>query len=129
MQLTDGGYFEYLGLYELVRRRVSTIIVADARLTSTLNLAIWTTPLKRSVTIFVFRSDLKLKTRYSASNFTAIAQITRMLRTTPPRDPFFEEKQFEVYRELGYRVADVMCVDIQSWRSLRNKSKRCQKGF
>jgi hypothetical protein len=30
LELTDGGHFENLGLYELVRRRVGTIIVSDA---------------------------------------------------------------------------------------------------
>jgi len=29
------------------------------------------------------------------------------------RDQFFNEEQFEAYREVGYRIADTMCQDKQ----------------
>jgi hypothetical protein len=159
LELSDGGHFENLGLYELVRRRPRLIIVCDGaqdpdfafedlqraqrRITAdfgaTLDLAPET--LERLIpnkTDHRFpESDLKLSgtghiigtIRYAdKSTATLIYLKTTLIEDLPlallgyrganpafpdqsTADQFFDEEQFEAYRELGFIIAERMMRD------------------
>jgi len=162
LELSDGGHFENLGLYELVRRRARLIIVCDggqdpdfafedlqcaqrriaADFGATLDLA--TEALERLVprrTEHRFpETDLKLaqsghavgRIRYpDDSSATLIYLKTTLIEDLPlgllgyrganpafpdqsTADQFFDEEQFDAYRELGYRIAAAMLSDEQA---------------
>jgi hypothetical protein len=159
LQLSDGGHFENLGLYELIRRKPKVIIVCDgaadpgyafADLANALEkirvefgvlVDLDSTALRR----FVPRPKGEDKDDPKADRYAEtghlIADITYAdetkgkliyLTTTffeglpadlygyrrehpefpdePTSDQFFDEKQFEAYRELGFSVAlEMMC--------------------
>jgi hypothetical protein len=169
LELTDGGHFENLGLYELVKRRVGTIIVSDAGVDKDFTFGDLANAIEKVRTDFGVsirfepENDLlnqllpgaagssgKLSERFELAakgyiqgtikypqtgNFEAFEGRIFLLKTTmiknlpadlysykarhddfpdqPTSDQFFDEKQFEAYRELGYRLADSMCNDIK----------------
>jgi Patatin-like phospholipase len=162
LELSDGGHFENLGLYELVRRRARLIIVCDggqdpgfafedlqcaqrrvaADFGATLDLT--TDALERLIPRRTDHrypeADLKLahsghvvgRIRYADdSSATLIYLKTTLIENLPlallgyrganpafpdqsTADQFFDEEQFEAYRELGYRIAAAMMADDQA---------------
>ena len=162
LELSDGGHFENLGLYELVRRRPRLIVVCDGgqdpafafedlqraqrRIAADFGATLDLTPetLERLVPRKTDRrfpeADLKLaesghvvgRIRYSDdSSATLIYLKTTLIEGLPlallgyrgantafpdqsTTDQFFDEEQFEAYRELGYRIAAAMMADDQA---------------
>jgi hypothetical protein len=159
LELSDGGHFENLGLYELVRRRARLIIVCDgaqdpsfafedlqraqrrvaADFGATVAFSVDT--LERLIpnrTDHRFpESDLKLSetghivgtVRYADNSTATLIYLKTTLveglpvellgyrganRTFPDQstaDQFFDEEQFEAYRELGFIIAERMMKD------------------
>lgn len=141
LHLSDGGHFENLGLYELVRRRCRYIIVADAgadpnwtygdlaraceriRVDFCAHMVIDTRPLhpdpdehrsfKPATLGKIYYEDggestvLFLKTTIFPNLPEDIYGYQRTHPSFPDQttgDQFFDEAQFEAYRELGYGV-------------------------
>ncbi|MDJ0809949.1 MAG: patatin-like phospholipase family protein [Desulfobacterales bacterium] len=172
LELTDGGHFENLGLYELIRRRVGTIIVSDAGVDKHFKFGDLANAIEKvrtdfGVSIRFAPEDIALHALLPGSaqkdNATKAVELLDnlaekgyilgkiiypatvhharftgriiLLKTTmtpnlpadlysyranhpdfpdqPTSDQFFDERQFEAYRELGYRVADDMCVNYR----------------
>jgi hypothetical protein len=151
--LSDGGHFENLGLYELIRRRLRLILVCDGTADPDYAFADLQNALARIAADFGARVEFDQQTtlqrfmpsidavyprhaRLSESAY-AIAQIiysdgrtghlvyltTALCKGLRLRllgykgahpdfpdqstaDQFFDEEQFEAYRELGYVIAD-----------------------
>jgi len=169
LELTDGGHFENLGVYELVRRRVGTIIVSDAGVDKDFKFGDLANAIEKVRTDFgvsirfepedsvlsnllpgstsngkltelyklAGQGYVKGKIKYpQKNNVPAFDGTIFLLKSTmiknlpadlysykaqhndfpdqPTSDQFFDEKQFEAYRELGYRLADSMCVQYTS---------------
>lgn len=150
IELTDGGHFENLGLYELVRRRLPRIIVCDAaadpdyafndlanaiekvRVDFGASIKVDVTPLvpgKPSAYDDIGQADTACvpgKIRYADNTEADLFYIkTTFFRDLPAdlraykksneafpdettADQFFDEKQFEAYRELGYISAGLL---------------------
>jgi hypothetical protein len=153
--LSDGGHFENLGLYELIRRRVRLIVACDGTadpdyafndLQNALARA-WTDfgarvefdrdrtlqPLMPSIEA-IYPGDVRLsECAYAVAEITYaddskghLVYLTTALckglrlklmgykganRDFPDQstaDQFFDEEQFEAYRELGYVIADAV---------------------
>ncbi len=163
LELSDGGHFENLGLYELIRRRLDLIIVSDAGADPEFSFQDLANAVEKvrvdfgavirfdegkydlrhlmpgsaGKSLFVRRYDL-------ARRGFAIAQIhyggddekigtllyvkTTMTKKLPAdvygykdahpsfpdqstADQFFDESQFEAYRELGYQIGKSMLRD------------------
>jgi hypothetical protein len=155
VQLSDGGHFENLGLYELVRRRCRLIVLCDGAADPKFGFDDW----QRALALV--REDFGATIRLSDGHDLAdlipartcgypsgaklaerghvLAEITYAdrtkgaivyLKTTlidglglrvlgykgahpdfpdeTTADQFFDDKQFEAYRELGYRIAQEM---------------------
>jgi len=157
LQLSDGGHFENMGVYELVRRRMGLIIVCDGGADAEFSFSDFQTTLRRieddfgvqvqaldgatpddivpvprkgavypkeasfakqghmlarityadgSQGILIYlkttlADDLSFKVKgYAAQNSNFPDQSTA--------DQFFDEVQFEAYRELGFRLTDKM---------------------
>lgn len=167
--LTDGGHFENLGLYELVRRRLKLIVVCDATADadfrfSALGNAIQKVRADFGAIICIDAEQLALLTpkpherdgngrdeRSAARQAYLIARIRYanrpgqssgeetgiliLLKATAfdrlpadlysyrrehpefpdqsTADQFFDEKQFDAYRELGYMTADQMIKNLR----------------
>jgi hypothetical protein len=159
LELSDGGHFENLGLYELVRRRVRLIILCDAAQDSHYAFEDLQRAQRRVAADFGARIDLRPETleqlipaktahRYPETDLalaaaghvmgtiryadgrvgTLIYMKTTLVDGLPlallgyrganptfpdqtTADQFFDEEQFEAYRELGYRIADAMMRD------------------
>jgi hypothetical protein len=164
VELSDGGHFENLGLYELIRRRVDTIVVSDAGADKDFNFGDLANAIERVRVDFgvgirfrpddeqfgkmvpgsnangVFAKKFNLAAKgfasgtiaYPATDLEAgktgkIFLIKSTLLPSLPgdlygykarhadfpdqttSDQFFDENQFEAYRELGYRAADRLC--------------------
>ena len=167
LQLSDGGHFENLGVYELVRRRVKVIVCCDASTDPGFDFAALQVLMRRIGTDFGARIKFGKKNkierliprdpdpqmvqardprtdaypvgaRFAKRGYirgkivypkgepsTLILLKTTMIgglglltrgykganRDFPDQtiaDQFFEEEQFEAYRELGYEIADTM---------------------
>ncbi len=165
IQLSDGGHFENLGVYELVRRRVKLIVACDGTADPQFAFGDFVTLLSRISADFGARiefatgcgleafmpsapsdypKDTKLATRgyttgtirYSDGSTGDIIYITTTLfkglswetlgykaansdfpdQTTA--DQFFDESQFEAYRDLGYCVGERVLLDNECIRIL-----------
>lgn len=167
LELSDGGHFENLGLYELVRRRVDTIIVSDAGADKDFNFGDLANAIERVRVDFgvgirfesedeqfgkmlpgsdsdgVFAEKFNLAAKGFASGTIAYpatdleagktGKILLVKSTLLPSlpgdlygykarhaefpdqttsDQFFDENQFEAYRELGYRAAERLCREM-----------------
>lgn len=159
VQLSDGGHFENLGLYELIRRRLRLIIVCDGAADAGFGFDDLANAMEKVRadfgTLIVIdcddaesltpmaedASDLEKRMAYAKKGYL-IANIiyndkergTLLYVTTsffkelfadlyayrkahhefpdqPTGDQFFDEKQFEAYRELGYQTAYRMMCD------------------
>lgn len=161
VQLSDGGHFENLGLYELIRRRLKLIIVCDGTADASYGFDDLANAMEKvradfGAIIDFNCPDMELLTPKSvietgvgtdqrvtyAKQGYLIGKITYndreegtllYLTTTmfkelsadvyayrkghhefpdqPTGDQFFDEKQFEAYRELGYQTAHKMMCD------------------
>ncbi|MBO6893960.1 MAG: patatin-like phospholipase family protein [Roseibium sp.] len=166
-ELSDGGHFENLGLYELVRRRCRLIIICDGGQDNTASYSDFVTAIRRIEDDFgakitfnenagpanmiakpcddVYPSDADYADKgYFVAEIDYCADdahkdwsqtgLIIYLKTTMIRDlsmkakgykganpdfpdqstgdQFFDEEQFEAYRELGYRIADQMIGDL-----------------
>lgn len=165
LELSDGGHFENLGLYELFRRRMKTIIICDggadknftfedlgnALEKARVDLGVEVTKLDLEPLIPKFKESTDGKgprqLEKPADQGYAVGDITYKdkegkpssgkliyLKTTfikklpkdivayqnkhpdfpdqSTADQFFDERQFEAYRELGYQIAKKMISDI-----------------
>ena len=162
LQLSDGGHFENLGVYELVRRRVKVIVCCDASADPGFDFASLQVLMRRIATDFGARIEFEdnnqierliprdpdtatypVGARFAQRGYvcgsiiypdgdgqksTLILLKTTMIpelslitrgykganRDFPDQttaDQFFDEEQFEAYRELGYELADKMVED------------------
>jgi hypothetical protein len=161
LELSDGGHFENLAIYELIRRRLKVIIVSDAGADPKFDFGDLGNAIERARTDFGakirFREDLHVgldgirpgsdgtfadqqyklaKRGYGVADID-YADGTKgrllFLKTTLTRalpadvygykskhpqfpdettaDQFFDEVQFEAYRELGYQLTKAMLDD------------------
>jgi hypothetical protein len=168
IELTDGGHFENLGLYELLRRRVRVIIVSDAAADPHYEFGDLANALERARVDFGIEINFrpsrtlaevvpgphtftgeKQRMPYAVRAF-AVGDIyynngpgiepgrglLLYLKSTlidglsedicgyyvsnpefpnqPTTDQFFDEAQFEAYRELGYQLCLQMVKEIQA---------------
>lgn len=160
LQLSDGGHFENLGLYELVRRKLRLIIVCDGGADPKFTFGDLANAMEKVRTdfgalIMIDNSRLEVlipKAGTDEADFCAIpcaekgylvatikyadnSEGTLIYLTTtffrgvtadlygykkehpafpdePTSDQFFDEKQFEAYRELGFQAAWRMMLDV-----------------
>ncbi|MEJ2179211.1 MAG: hypothetical protein P8Y28_01960 [Gammaproteobacteria bacterium] len=150
LQLTDGGHFENLALYELIRRKTKLIIVCDGaadpeyKFTDLSNAlekirsdfgVLLTVNAKQLKDLIPIKEDDKALMAYAKQGFimadilypnskpgkfiyiksTFFKQLSADMYgykqnqpefpDEPTSDQFFDEKQFEAYRELGYQTA------------------------
>jgi predicted acylesterase/phospholipase RssA len=185
--LTDGGHFENLGLYELVRRRLQLIIVCDASADPNFNFSDLANAIQKVRADFgaiIDINDEQLSTlmpppqeaagksgapaggaqqgyliaciRYSmkvgqspdtgrevgtlillkATAFKGSPADVFSYRRDHPEfpdqstaDQFFDEKQFDSYRELGYVTADRMLKEIEASRLDPGEEQQGSKGY
>lgn len=185
--LTDGGHFENLGLYELVRRRLKLIIVCDAsadpdfKFTDLANaiqkvradfgaiididdeqLATLTPPTREALSteggkpkgasrgylIAPIRYSTQIEEKHGAERevgtlillkATAFkgspADVFSYRREHPEFpdqstvDQFFDEKQFDSYRELGYVTAYQMLKEVEASRLEPGDVYKTSKGY
>ena len=158
LQLSDGGHFDNLGIYELIRRRARLIVACDGTADPEFGFSDFITLLARIEADFGARitfnptSGLEVfmpsraagfprntqlaqrgftvgKIRYSDNSEGDLIYVTTTLfsgldlatlgykagnpdfpdQTTA--DQFFDEAQFEAYRQLGYSVGEVVLGD------------------
>jgi len=146
IHLSDGGHFENLGLYELIRRRCRYIIVSDAGNDPGLTFG----DLARVIELcrVDFGADIDLDTRllrprgesriseqgfirgtvtYADGSTGDLIYVNTVMIADLPEDlygyrrtngdfpdqttsdQFFDEAQFEAYRELGFRIGMTIC--------------------
>ena len=145
IHLSDGGHFENLGLYELLRRRCRYIIVSDAtadagwkfndlgrciemaRVDFGAEVSLNTKPMipigenRLSQQAFVFgeitydNGDpgylIYIKTTLVANLPEDVQGYLRLNDKFPDQttaDQFFDERQFEAYRELGFQIGKML---------------------
>lgn len=167
VELSDGGHFENLAVYELLRRRLDLIVVSDAACDGDYAFSDLANLVERAKvdfgTVIVFEKDyelenivpsLDLKSAYQAGRYpfskksVAVARIEYALQPGESRrkvgtlvyikpalienltpdiigykldnpdyphettlDQFFDERQFEAYRELGYQLVSRVLKD------------------
>ena len=160
LQLSDGGHFENLALYELVRRKLRLIIVCDGGADPNFSFSDLANAMEKVRTdfgalIMINNKDLKTLIPKKSNNHADADQVNCAdtghlvakikyadnsegiliyLTTTffsgvsadlygykkehpafpdePTGDQFFDEKQFEAYRELGFQAAWKMMHDV-----------------
>ena len=184
--LTDGGHFENLGIYELVRRRLKLIVVCDAtadpdfKFTDLANAihkvradfgAIIDIDTEKMATLMpqpvgdankdrigqaaASQAYLIAPIRYSlpvgqpdtereigtlillkATAFKGLRLDLHSYRREHPEfpnqstgDQFFDEKQLDVYRELGYETAYRMLRDLRASAPARMDAYETRKGY
>lgn len=185
--LTDGGHFENLGLYELVRRRLKLIIVCDASADPNFNFSDLANAIQKVRADFgaiIDISDEQLATlmprqmaetdkatpssgsalqgyliaciRYAtkvgqspetgrevgtlillkATAFSGSPADVFSYRREHPEfpnqstaDQFYDEKQFDSYRELGYVTADRMLKEIEASRLEPGNEHQLSNGY
>lgn len=161
VQLSDGGHFENLGLYELIRRQLKLIMVCDGAADPSFGFEDFANAIEKVRVDFGALIDLNCsnmealtpksiietgnaadkKVTYASQGYLVGRIIykdrsegTLLYMTTtffnglsadlyayrkahnefpdqPTSDQFFDEKQFEAYRELGYQTAYKMMGD------------------
>ena len=174
-ELSDGGHFENLGLYELVRRRCRLIIICDGGQDNSASYSDFVTAIRRieadfgakitlnknagpermiakarkgiypSNALYADKGYFVAKVEYAEKpDGTAWAKdgVIIYLKTTmiddlsmkakgykganpdfPDQstgDQFFDDEQFEAYRELGYSIARQTIKDLQLENSFEN---------
>lgn len=154
LQLSDGGHFENLALYELIRRRLGLIIVCDGAADPHCTFAELANAMEKVRTDFgalilikneniqdlipspkrkgikpakkgflmadiIYADNSKGKLLYInttfceglSADFYGYKKEHPSFPEEPTGDQFFDEKQFEAYRELGYQIAWEMMRD------------------
>jgi Patatin-like phospholipase len=172
LELSDGGHFENLGIYELVRRGCRLIIVCDGGQDIRASYSDFVSAIRRIEQDFGVEIDFQnggpermiarpvsdeypKDADYAAHGFlwATIKYYRHATRGGPAEgliiylketmikelgikakgykgaepnfpnqstgDQFFDEEQFEAYREVGYRIADIMCQDKELDLALR----------
>ncbi len=151
VRLSDGGHFENLGLYELIRRRCKTIIISDVGCDREMTFGDLGRAVERVRADFGTLVDINLDPLHPESDegFCEVPFVTgtitylpdgdlprdegiliyvksAQLKNVPPDvvayraanpdfpdestgDQFFDEEQFEAYRELGFASARLLC--------------------
>lgn len=157
LRLSDGGHFDNLGLYELIRRRVEFIVCCDAGADPDYAFGDLTNAIARAEqdfgavikfedpelallmpsgvldfprrSPFSRRAHARARITYADGSIGTLIYLTTVIirelrlqllgymganpafpdETTA--DQFFDEAQFEAYRELGFAVADRMLAD------------------
>jgi hypothetical protein len=97
LELTDGGHFENTGLYELVRRRVRTVILADGSTDPEIAMQSFANVLEK---IYI---DFNVTVSFDAAQ-ADVHFINLMKGTGEPRDSIAEKLQFA---KAGYAVATI----------------------
>ena len=161
VELSDGGHFENMAMYELVRRKASLILVSDAGEDAEFSFSDFQTTIRRIETDFGARIDFHDK-EFSPGKVLPVAPNGKLyppgakfsergymvatihyadnregtlvyLKSTliqaasfkvkgykaqnpafpdqSTADQFFDDVQFEAYRELGFEIADSMIND------------------
>lgn len=170
IQLSDGGHFENLAFYELIRRKLRLIIVCDGGADPDFGFGDLQTTLRRIEADFgarvTFDDDNRPgllipykkapypKDSYRAAQGHIVGDIVYadgsagklvLLKTTmvpglrtvvkaykganpdfpdqSTADQFFDEEQFEAYRELGYHIASTMIGAVQLGQLIANLEK------
>jgi hypothetical protein len=161
--LSDGGQFENLGIYELVRRRVKCIIACDAGADPGLKFEDLGNAIRKCESDFGARISINVDpircdpvTKISPSHH-ALGSITyadgstgelvylksSLTRKDPAEvlayhakheefphqstaDQWFDESQFESYRNLGYSAATAAWEDLKCQYQLYPLTKRIQ---
>jgi hypothetical protein len=174
VQLTDGGHFENLAIYELIRRKVRFLWVSDAGQDTKFSFEDLSNAIERvrvdfGVNIRFYDDDYDLThllpksadaTKPASKNFAEEYKLARRgyaigtieyadkseglivyIKSTLTRylpgdiygykarnddfphqttlDQFFDEEQFEAYRELGYRLSAQLFRDIAKLKDLK----------
>ncbi len=172
LELTDGGHFENLGIYELIRRKLDVIIVCDGAADPDFKFADLGNAVEKVRVDFgtIISIDLTPpipsnrkfvghNIPYAESGFvigkiiypngsigTLIYIKTTLIEDMPAdlmsyrkahrsfpdqstADQFFDEKQFEAYRELGYLIAEQMTAQcrLSSNGTIERSSKGTKK--
>ena len=96
VQLSDGGHFENLALYELIRRRVKLIIVADAAADPEFKFGDLENAVER------VRVDFGVRIRFEDGEDKNLAGLV----PGSDKEPFFTDK-FKVARR-GYAIAKII---------------------
>lgn len=185
IELTDGGHFENIGLYELIRRRAKLIVVSDGTADPNFTFSDFGNAVERVRVDFgvdirfaadatdlegilpgsapitpASQSDEAFRKKYAmAERGYAIGEIRYRAREPegteefgvivyikstltkglpadiygyksanpsfpdqPTSDQFFDESQFEAYRELGYRLAMTVPWDLVATRNTNAES-------
>jgi len=98
LDLTDGGHFENLGLYELFRRRCSLIISSDAGADEDFSFTDIGNAIARA------RADFGLSVRFDIEDDTTTYDLRHLLPGTAGDDPF--AKKFNLAKR-GFALAHV----------------------
>ncbi|MDD5241746.1 MAG: hypothetical protein PHG47_08520 [Sulfuricella sp.] len=149
IHLSDGGHFENLGLYELIRRRCRYIVIADASADPDWNFDDLARVIRLVRVDFGAAIDLDIspllpqdegrrspcafvrgKVTYADGSQAELIYVTTLVvdglpediygyrcahpefPDEPTADQFFDEAQFEAYRELGYRIGSLVCGQV-----------------
>ena len=141
VHLSDGGHFENLALYELVRRKCRYIVVCDATADPDWSFSDLVNVIEKARVDFgaSIEIDTRLLRPPEGGEISAFASVTGRIRYVdgtearllyvntslvaglsediygyhrahpsfpdePTADQFFDEAQFEAYRELGYQI-------------------------
>jgi predicted acylesterase/phospholipase RssA len=148
VHLSDGGHFENLGLYELIRRRCRYIIVSDVGADPEYAFQALAKVIEMARVDFGTRISLRVKElepqgeeQFSAKSFVIgsidypekgvhgqIIYVKPVVTSDMPEDihgyrrncpvfpnestanQFFNESQFEAYRELGFQIGRQLCI-------------------
>jgi len=157
--LSDGGHFENLAIYELIRRKLDLIVLSDGSADAPFNFDDLANVAEKVRVDFgakiVFRVDyalgeilpatLRMKDTDTQSGYqknTPLPVAVSLLQTSTDvysykgvnptfphqstADQFFDEKQFEAYRELGYNVAWKMMESEEGKRFFFRRHERSE---
>ena len=180
LQLSDGGHFENLALYELVRRKLKLIIVCDGGADAKFSFSELANAMEKVRTdfgamIMIDNEDLQVLIPKAEKDEDMVRSADRAYLIAPiiyadnskgtlvyltttffkgasadlygykkehtafpdesTGDQFFDEKQFEAYRELGFQAAwkmmqdDSPNKDQQNWDAIRAELDRTKNGM
>jgi len=158
INLSDGGHFDNIGVYELLRRRCKYIIVGDAEADPTMKFEALSYIMRLAridfgIEIKIDTSDIKLNATAGLSrNHCAVGKIVypegdygyllyckasltgdepehlQEYRIRHPKfphqttaDQWFDENQFEAYRELGYHTGSEVLRPLGQFDSLETE--------
>ena len=153
IHLSDGGHFENLGIYELLRRQCRYIVVGDASADLDMTMSDLGKAIQRARADFGVEIEIDISTldkqeqsmgcacrlgkiRYSDGSLGELLYIKSQIQdklsadvyaywrknsTFPDQstaDQFFDEWQFDSYRELGYQITSKIIASNTSFETL-----------